>query len=119
MSVLKYKPVPHNHAEFLATTRQHPGFNDAYKSLALEYTVASQLLKAPSKAGLTQDEVTERMGTAKSAVSRLEGAGLHPPSLATLKKYAASGGRDLRAKLVSYKAALCRTGHSIGWLRHG
>ena len=103
MADLKYKPVPHNHAEFLASARQRPGFNDAYKSLELEYTVASQMLKARAKAGLTQDAVAERMGTTKSAVSRLEGAGRHAPSLATLKKYAAAVGCDLQIKLVPQK----------------
>lgn len=105
MADLKYKPVPHNHAEFLATARQRPGFNDTYDSLELEYTVASQILKARAKAGLTQDAVAERMGTTKSAISRLEGAGRHAPSLATLKKYAAAVGCDLQVKLVPHKAA--------------
>jgi DNA-binding XRE family transcriptional regulator len=105
MADLKYQPVPHNHAEFLATARHRPGFNDAYDSLELEYTVASQMLKARAKAGLTQDAVAERMGTTKSAVSRLEGAGRHAPSLATLKKYAAAVGCDLQVRLVPHKTA--------------
>ena len=73
MADLKYKPVPHNHAEFLAAARQRPGFNDAYDSLELEYTVASQMLKAHENAGLTQDVAAVRMGTPKSAISRLLG----------------------------------------------
>ena len=105
MADLKYKPVPHNHTDFLAAARQRPGFNDAYDSLELEYTVASQMLRARAKAGLTQDAVAERMGTTKSAISRLEGAGRHAPSLATLKKYAAAVGCDLQVKLVPHKAA--------------
>ena len=105
MTDLKYKPVPHNHGEFLATAKQRPGFKDAYDSLELEYTVASQMIKARAKAGLTQDAVAERMGTTKSAVSRLEGASRHAPSLATLKKYAAAVGCDLQVKLVPNKAA--------------
>ena len=103
MADLKYKPVPHNHAAFLVAARQRPGFNDAYDSLELEYTVATQMLKARAKAGLTQDAVAERMGTTKSAISRLEGAGRHAPSLATLKKYAAAVGCDLQIKLVPQK----------------
>jgi DNA-binding XRE family transcriptional regulator len=103
MANLKYKPIPHNHAEFLAVARQRTGFNDAYDSLELEYSVASQMLKARAKAGLTQDAVAERMGTTKSAISRLEGAGRHTPSLATLKKYAAAVGCELQIKLVPQK----------------
>ena len=41
------------------------------------------MLKARARAGLTQDAVAERMGTTKSAISRLESAGKHAPSLAT------------------------------------
>ena len=104
MADLKYKPVPHNHAEFLAAARQRPGFKDAYDSLELEYAVASQMLKARAKAGLTQDAVAERMGTTKSVISRLEGAGRHTPSLATLKKYAAAVGCELQIKLVPQKS---------------
>ena len=105
MADLKYKPVSHNHAEFLAAARQRPGFNEAYDSLELEYTVASQMLRARAMAGLTQDAVAELMGTTKSAISRLEAAGRHAPSLATLKRYAAAVGCDLQVKLVPHKVA--------------
>jgi DNA-binding XRE family transcriptional regulator len=100
MADLKFKPVPHNHTEFIARARLQPGFSRAYDGLELEYAVASQMLGARTKAGLTQDAVAERMGTTKSAISRLESAGRHIPSLATLKKYAAAVGCDLQVKLV-------------------
>ena len=102
---LKYSPVRHKHAEFLAKARQRPGFDKAYESLELEYALADQMLKARAKAGLTQDAVAERMGTTKSAISRLESAGRHTPSLATLKKYAAAVGCDLQVRLVPHKSA--------------
>ena len=105
MADLKFKPVPHNHTEFIARARLQPGFSQAYDGLELEYAVASQMLGARTKAGLTQDAVAERMGTTKSAISRLESAGRHAPSLATLKKYAAAVGCDLQVKLVPRKAA--------------
>jgi transcriptional regulator with XRE-family HTH domain len=63
------------------------------------------MLKARSRAGLTQDAVAERMGTTKSAVSRLESAGKHAPSLATLKRYAQGVGCELQVKLVPQKGA--------------
>lgn len=103
MADLKYKPVRHDHAEFLAKAKQRPGFAEAYDSLELEYVLAGQMLEARAKAGLTQDAVAERMGTTKSAVSRLEAAGRHAPSLATLKRYAAAVGCDLQVKLVPHK----------------
>jgi DNA-binding XRE family transcriptional regulator len=105
MAELKFKPVRHSHREFLAKAATRRGFAEAYDALALEYQVADQMLKARSRAGLTQDAVAERMGTTKSAVSRLESAGKHAPSLATLKRYAEAVGCELRVKLVRQKTA--------------
>ena len=105
MAETKFKPVRHSHKEFLAKAAARKGFVEAYEALALEYEVANQMLKARSRAGLTQDAVAERMGTTKSAVSRLESAGKHAPSLATLKRYAQAVGCELQVKLVRQKAA--------------
>jgi transcriptional regulator with XRE-family HTH domain len=58
------------------------------------------MLSARSKAGLTQEAVAELMGTTKSAVSRLESAGKHAPSLTTLKKYAQAVGCDLKIEFI-------------------
>ena len=104
MAELKYQPVPHDHKAFLAKARARNGFTEAYDSLEVEYQLASQMLKARSRAGLTQEAVAERMGTTKSAVSRLEAAGKHAPSLATLKRYANAVGCELQVKLVPHKA---------------
>ncbi|MDI1258131.1 helix-turn-helix transcriptional regulator [Aquabacterium sp.] len=104
MAELKYTPVRHNHAQFLANASERKGFAEAYESLELEYQVVNQLLKARTRAGLTQDAVAERMGTTKSAVSRLEAAGKHAPSLTTLKRYAKAVGCELQIKLVRQKA---------------
>lgn len=103
MAELKYKPVPHDHKAFLAKARARKGFTKSYESLELEYQVAGQMLKARSRAGLTQDAVAERMGTTKSAISRLESAGKHAPSLATLKRYAIAVGCELHVRLVPQK----------------
>lgn len=105
MPELKFKPVRHSHSEFLATAATRKGFIEVYDALALEYQVANQMLKARSRAGLTQDAVAERMGTTKSAVSRLESAGKHAPSLATLKRYAKAVGCELQVRLVPQKTA--------------
>jgi DNA-binding XRE family transcriptional regulator len=104
MADLKYNPVSHDHKALLAKARSRKGFNEAYETLALEYQVAGQMLKARARAGLTQDAVAERMGTTKSAVSRLESAGKHAPSLATLKRYASAVGCEIQVKLVRHKA---------------
>lgn len=104
MANLNYKPVAHNHQAFLARATERKGFAEAYEALELEYQLASQMLKARSKAGLTQDAVAELMGTTKSAISRLESAGKkHAPSIATLQRYAQAVGCDLQVKLVPQK----------------
>lgn len=103
MSERKYQPVRHDHPAFLSKARGRKGFTEAYESLALEYELANQLLRARARAGLTQDAVAERMGTTKSAVSRLEAAGKHSPSLGTLKRYAQAVGCELRVRLVPQK----------------
>lgn len=100
MAELKYSPVRHDHAAFVKKARRRKGFSEAYDALALEYELADQMLAARSRAGLTQDAVAERMGTTKSAISRLESAGKHAPSLATLKRYAGAVGCKLEVRLV-------------------
>jgi DNA-binding XRE family transcriptional regulator len=103
MANLKYAPVRHDHEAFLERARAKEGFAEAYEALELEYQVANQLLKARNRAGLTQDAVAERMGTTKSAISRLEAAGKHTPSLNTLQRYARAVGCHLQIKLVPQK----------------
>lgn len=105
MAELKFKPLRHDHKKFLKRASARKGFAEAYEALALEYQLADQMLRARARAGLTQDEVAGKMGTTKSAVSRLESAGRNSPSLATLKRYADAVGCELQVRLVRQKAA--------------
>jgi transcriptional regulator with XRE-family HTH domain len=62
-----------------------------YEALEPEFTFLRAMLSARQKAGLTQADIAERMGTKPPAITRLESSltsGKHSPSLATLKKYA-------------------------------
>lgn len=103
MTDREYNPVKHDHKAMLEEAYKRPGFKEAYEALELEYEIARQMLKARSRAGMTQDAVAAKMGTTKSAVSRLEGVGKHRPSIATLKRYAEAVGCDLSVKLVRQK----------------
>ncbi len=103
MGELEYRPVKHDHKVFLERARSRKGFVQAYEALDIEYRVIEQLLKARARAGLTQDAVAQRMGTTKSAVSRLEGSGKHAPSIATLRRYAHAVGCELQVRLVPQK----------------
>jgi DNA-binding XRE family transcriptional regulator len=100
MADLKYKPVPHDHEAFLKKALKRNEFKKAYTDSEEEYSLIREMLNARSRFGLTQEAVAELMGTTKSAVSRLESAGKHVPSLITLKKYAQAVGCRLEIKLV-------------------
>ncbi|HJV64576.1 MAG TPA: helix-turn-helix transcriptional regulator [Geomonas sp.] len=99
MTDLAYQPVSHDHEAFLKKAMGRKGFKEAYENLE-EYRLIHELLSARARSGLTQEAVAELMGTTKSAVSRLETAGKHAPSLTTLKKYAKAVGCRLEIKLV-------------------
>ncbi|TAN43838.1 MAG: XRE family transcriptional regulator [Nitrospirae bacterium] len=100
MAELKYQPISHDHEAFLKKALKRKEFKKAYYELGEEYTLVRQMLAARSQSGLTQEAVAEKMGTTKSAVSRLEAVGKHAPSLTTLKKYAKAVGCDLEIKLI-------------------
>ncbi len=100
MSKLKHEPVAHDHKRFLEKATKRKGFSEAYNSLETEYTLVHTLLDARRRAGLTQEAVADRMGTTKSAISRLEGGTKHAPSVASLKRYAEAVGCTLAIVLV-------------------
>ena len=101
---LKDAPVRHDHKAFLAKATKRPGFKEAYDALEVEYALAREMLAARARAGLTQEAVAASMGTTKSAVSRLEAANRHVPSVASLKKYAEAVGCRLKIELVPRRA---------------
>src|SRR3972149_3031777 len=101
MAELKYRPVRHDHKAFLAKASKRRGFRKAYDALEIEYVLARKMWSARPRAGLTQEAVAVRMGTTKSAVSRLESAGKHAPSVASLKKYAKAVGCKLQVRFVA------------------
>jgi len=100
MTDLKYTPVPHNHEAFLEKALKRRGFREAYDALEAEYALTHEMLFARTRAGLTQEAVADRMGTTKSAVSRLEGAGKHAPSMASLRRYADAVGCTLKIEFI-------------------
>lgn len=100
MDNLKYQPIAHKHASFLEKAKKREGFQKAYDELEEKYALVKEMLSARARVGLSQEAVAERMGTTKSAVSRLEGAGKQSPSISTLKKYAQAIGCHLEIKFV-------------------
>ncbi len=98
-----YKPVKLNVKAAIAQAKQRPGFCEAWDALEEEYAALDALLNARKMAGLTQEALADKMGTTKSAISRLESSlrnDKHSPSFATLKKYAHACGKRLVVQLV-------------------
>jgi transcriptional regulator with XRE-family HTH domain len=88
--------------------KEEPEFKAAYNELEMEFTLLRELLLARQRAGLTQAEVAEKMGTKPPAVTRLETAlsdNRHSPTISTLKKYAQAVGCKLEVHLVPCKAS--------------
>lgn len=100
MADLKFNPVPHDHNAFIEKAKKREGFKKAYDDLEDEYALFKEMLTARARLGLSQEAVAELMGTTKSAISRLEAAGKHAPSLTTLKKYAHAVGCHLEIKFI-------------------
>ena len=82
------------HQEWL----KRPGYKDAYDALEEEFAIASALIEARTRAGLTQEQVAERMHTTQTVIARLE-SGRTKPSTRTLERFAAATGSRLRILL--------------------
>ena len=80
--------------------KKNPKIKAAYDALENKFALSRQLLKARKSAGLTQEQVAEKMHTKKTNISRLENITYSRPSLATLQKYAQAVGCALKITLV-------------------
>ncbi|MCX7089761.1 MAG: helix-turn-helix transcriptional regulator [Methylococcales bacterium] len=74
---------------------ENPEYRATYDALEEEFTLATALIEARSRAGLTQGELAERMQTTQSVVARLEG-GHVMPTTRTLEKIAKATGSRLK-----------------------
>ena len=80
-----------------AEWRKDPAYREAYDALDEEFALAGQIIEARVRAGLTQEQLAERMHTSQSNITRLEG-GRSKPSTSTLQKIAAATNSRLRVK---------------------
>ncbi len=74
---------------------EDPEYRQAYDALEEEFALAAAIAAARSSAGLTQEEVAQRMHTTQSNIARLE-AGRSRPSTQTLEKFAQAVGARLK-----------------------
>jgi ribosome-binding protein aMBF1 (putative translation factor) len=83
--------------------RDDAGYRAEYAALEEEYSLASALIEARAKAGLTQEQLAQRMKTTQAAIARLE-SGRFKPSTRTLERFAEATGTRLRISFVSEAA---------------
>lgn len=83
------------HEEWL----RNPEYKAEYDALEEEFALAAAFIEARGRAGLTQAQVAERMGTTQGVIARLEG-GRSMPSTRTLQRFAEATGTLLRIHFV-------------------
>ena len=98
----KRKHPSKTHNEMVAEWMGDPKFKKAYDALEGEFQLLKEMLRARKRAGLTQQEVADKMGTKAPAIARLESTtadSKSSPSLNTLRKYAQAVGCTLEVHL--------------------
>lgn len=75
----------------------NPEVKAEYDLLEQEFELINSLILIRKKAGLTQDEVAQKMGTQKSNISRLENGAVNP-NWKTLQNYAHACGFQISMK---------------------
>src|SRR5690242_13771895 len=79
--------MPKKLSDVKARMLADPEVQAAYHAMAPEYELARTVIKARTAAGLSQQELAERMGTTQPFVARLE-SGKVVPSMRTILKVA-------------------------------
>lgn len=74
-----------------------------YEAQAEEFAIARELIAARTRAGLSQSEVAQRMGTTQSVVARLE-SGKRPPSMRTVERFAQAVGGHVVLRIETARA---------------
>lgn len=72
-----------------------PEYRAEWEALEEPFALAAAIIRARDEAGLTQEQLAERMGTKQSVIARWE-AGRLMPSSRTLRRVAEATGHRLR-----------------------
>jgi DNA-binding XRE family transcriptional regulator len=99
MEDLQYQPVRYDVEAAIRKDLEDDEFRKEYEALEPKYALIRELLSARKQSGMTQEAVANKIGTTKSAISRLEAGSKHAPSITTLRKYAEAVGCDLVIRL--------------------
>ena len=84
--------------EFMAKSLADPEVKREFDALEQEFAIASELIRARTRAGLSQADLAQRMGTSQSAIARLE-SGRTLPSAKTLIRFAEATGSKVELRL--------------------
>jgi len=87
-----------------ASWMNDPAYRKEYDALEGEFALAAALTGARAHAGLTQEQLAERMGTKQAVVARWEGGKVHP-STRTLARIAKATGTKLQISFSPTQAA--------------
>ena len=91
------------HKELKEKALKNKVVHKEYETLEPEFSLLKEMLRARKRAGLSQAQIAERMGTKSPSITRLESSlssGKHSPSLSTVKKYAGALGYSIEIKFV-------------------
>ncbi len=77
-----------------------PEVRKEYDDLKAEFQLAAEIIKARTKAKITQAELAKKIGTKSTAISRLESPNYGKASISMLKRVAQALGCDLQIRLV-------------------
>jgi len=86
--------------EFMAKSLTDPEVKREFDALEQEFAISSELIRARARAGLSQTELAERMGTSQSAIARIE-SGRTLPSAKTLIRFAEATGSKIELRLLA------------------
>ena len=78
-------------------------FAEGFDSGYADFKIGVLLRQARETAGMTQEQVAQKLGTKKSVISRIENHADNV-TLTTLKQYAEAVGRQLEIRLVGRRA---------------
>lgn len=93
-----------NLKSFKEEALKRPDVRKAYDELEPAYALRRQLVALRHSAGLTQEQIAERLNTNKSNISRLESVNSSiSPKLSTIADYAEAVGYDVKIDFVPKK----------------
>lgn len=75
-----------------------PEYKAAYDALEQEFSIANALIKARAEAGMTQKDVSEKLGISQPAVARMESG--KNISIKSIARYAKAVGRPIYLEIL-------------------